>query len=121
MKVNYTTKIDSEAYWGPKNCYSTPEDSVEFCCEEMKKYWDDEISFHAIEKSLLPTVNIVVKYYNWGSDGDDKDWAAIGFCPFCAEKIECVEKERYQAVHTQKTIVRNEVQDKVTYARVSSL
>ena len=60
------------------------------------------------EADVIPSVTIIViEEVSYGSDGRDPAVrTAIRFCPFCAEKIECIEKELYQVVHDKYTVLK---------------
>ena len=107
MKVYYKT-VDRLESIKNSRYESDPENSryrfhyiiiqTDFCCDSIKSAWDDSyIGFGEDGYSDSPKqVNIEKQGY------DEPDHLAITFCPFCATRIEAIEKERVKLKAIEK-------------------
>ena len=104
MKVYYKTidgweKLQRSKYHDPirdQRCrYSHNSVGVEPCCDKMKEAWDESyIDFEDMNNNVM----ICIEKQGY----DDAEHMAITFCPFCATKIEVVEKERVKLKAIEK-------------------
>lgn len=101
MKVYYkTVVIPAGRYsWGTEYPESYEYHDMEkvICCEEMNDAWND--SYIAFAPEWRGSANICIEKQGYG----DPDYLSIKFCPFCASKIECIEKERVRRVIKKKS------------------
>ncbi|MFQ6055219.1 MAG: hypothetical protein ACE5J9_06450 [Methanosarcinales archaeon] len=93
--------------------------SISFCCDEMKRAWNEYfIRFGYSEgeyckaeyKDSGNMCNEVCIYECnvYTCDAVSYIWMPIRYCPFCAEKIEVLEKERWELKKVTKTIPARE-------------
>ena len=71
------------------------------CCKEMSSAFGIFITFgnYDFPASGVASVCIETKQY-----GAEDDYTPISFCPFCGQRIECVETKRVRLVKTPKTV-----------------
>ena len=115
MKVYYKTINDGEdlGYHGFKNDYRITyklfDEKTIFCCDSMKESFEDgyPISFGEKDTSLNTNNKVCIYWYSYGYDEYN-----IDYCPWCGEKIECIEDKRV-LIKKKKKVVKVPAHEKV--------
>lgn len=89
MKVMYKTMMNTGSkILGDFKTYVSLD--LVFCCESMENMFNDRIRFADAEFSDGNTPEVCVAVTSYG----DSTEMFISYCPFCGEKIECIEAKR---------------------------
>jgi len=104
MKVNYKTVVKGQDHFRYEK--GVIDHAAGPCCAAMHEAFDDYIKFGG---SYDDTPKLHIQEKGWEGD---VSYHPIDFCPFCGQRIECVEVLRTRIVRTPKVVTSTTYEEK---------